>query len=97
LLDGGEAPTNGHSGSGSVDPSLFLSVIGFRDWEKFLESTDPVLVGQWAFYYNCLTPEQRKAVGNWAGVVNKAVRAGQKPRLSGHQNAAFYTLWMQTQ
>lgn len=89
-------PLNGKT-SGTVDPSLFLSVIGFKDPDPFLRNHDQILIAKWAFYYQCLTPAARKAVNNWAGVVNKAVRANQSPRLDGPQNAAFYHLWLNSQ
>ena len=97
--DAPAAPAHALNGkaSGTVDPSLFLSVIDFKDPEGFLRNHDPILIAKWAFYYQCLNPTQRKAIGNWAGVVNKAVRANQPPRFDGHQNAAFYQVWLNSQ
>jgi hypothetical protein len=90
---------HGHNGfsSGSVDPSLFLSVIGFRDAEGFLRNNDPLLIAKWAFSYHCLTETQRRAIANWPAAINKAVRANKPPRLTGEQSAAFYRIWTEAQ
>ena len=90
--DGHRPASNGHA-SGSVDPSLFLSVIGFKDPKAFLRDADETLMRQWAFYYQCLTDAQRRAVRNWPALVNNAVRNNKPPRLSGDQKARFYREW----
>ena len=84
--------SNGHA-SGSVDPSLFLSVIGFKNPKTFQRDADETLLRQWAFYYNCLNDAQRRAVRSWPALVNDAVRNNKPPRLNGDQKARFYREW----
>jgi hypothetical protein len=90
--DGHRPASNGHA-SGSVDPSLFLSVIGFKNPQTFLRDVDETLLRQWAFYYNCLNDAQRRAVRSWPALVNDAVRNNRPPRLNGDQKARFYREW----
>jgi hypothetical protein len=84
--------SNGHA-SDSVDPSLFLSVIGFKNPQTFLRDVDETLLRQWAFYYNCLNDAQRSAIRSWPALVNNAVRNNKPPRLTGVQKARFYREW----
>ena len=86
------AHANGHS-SGTVDTSLFLSVIGFKDAEAFQRSVDATLLAQWAFYYSCLNDKERTAVRSWPALVNDRVRNGKPPRMNGEQKARFYREW----
>ncbi len=90
--DGQQSSGNG-KGSDSVDPSLFLSVIGFKNPESFEKSVDSTLLAQWAFYYHTLTDAQRRAVRNWPALINDAVRGNKPPRLTGEQKARFYREW----
>lgn len=90
--DGHRPASNGHA-SGSVDPSLFLSVIGFKNPQTFLRDVDETLLRQWAFYYNCLNDAQRSAIRSWPALVNNAVRNNKPPRLTGVQKARFYREW----
>ena len=90
--DGRRPASNGHA-SGSVDPSLFLSVIGFKNPQTFLRDADETLLRQWAFYYQCLTDAQRRAIRSWPALINNAVRNNKPPRLNGDQKARFYREW----
>jgi hypothetical protein len=90
--DGRRPASNGHA-SGSVDPSLFLSVIGFKNPQTFLRDADETLLRQWAYYYQCLNDVQRRAVNSWPALVNNAVRNNRPPRLTGEQKARFYREW----
>lgn len=83
--------------SGTVDPALFLSRIGFEDADGFLRNHDRTLIAKWAFHYNCLTPQQRAAIRSWPAAINAAIRANKPPRLNGAQSAAFYRIWMESQ
>ena len=90
--DGHRPASNGHA-SGSVDPSLFLSVIGFKNPQTFLRDVDETLLAQWAFYYQCLNEAQRLSVHNWPALINNAVRNNKPPRMDGEQKARFYREW----
>jgi len=92
LADGEQAPTNGHS-SGSVDISLFLSVIGFNEPEPFVKNVNETLLAKWAFYYQCLTPTERRAIKSWPALINDRVRNNKPPRFTGEQSARFYQAW----
>lgn len=93
----GETPTQEPVVPGTVDPSLFLSRIGFEDAEGFIRNNDRTLIAKWAFHYNCLTPAQRAAIRSWPAAINAAIRANKPPRLNGAQSAAFYRIWMESQ
>jgi hypothetical protein len=90
--DGHRPASNGHA-SGSVDPSLFLSVIGFKNPQAFLRDADETLLAQWAYYYQCLNDGQRRAVNNWPALVNSSVRSNRPPRLTSEQKVRFYREW----
>jgi hypothetical protein len=93
LAPDGHRPASNGNTSGSVDPSLFLSVIGFKNPKSFQRDVDETLLRQWAFYYNCLTDAQRRAIRSWPALINNAVRNNKPPRMDGEQKARFYREW----
>ena len=92
LAAGDEAPTNGKSAR-FVDPSVFLSQIGFKNPDSLLRQETETLVAKWAFYYSCLNDTQRKAVQSWPPLVNDRVRNNKAPRLTDEQSTRFYRDW----
>lgn len=89
---GDKPATNGKSAR-FVDPAVFLSQIGFKNPDSLISQADETLLAKWAFYYQCLTPAQRKAVNSWPALINDRVRGNTPPRLNGEQSARFYQEW----
>lgn len=83
------------NGASTVDPLSFLSVIGFRNPEPFLDNVDRTLVALWAWYYMHLSDTQRRAVRDWPALVNAKVREGRQPRVTDELKTAFYKTWQQ--
>lgn len=88
--------SGGGNGHGTVDPSLFLTVIGFKDPEPFLKTVDETCLAMWAYHYATLTEPERKSVKSWPALINSKVRAGEQPRWkNGELKTAFYRAWTQ--
>ena len=88
--------SGGGNGHATVDPSLFLTVIGFKDPEPFLKTVDTTCLAMWAYHYATLTEPERKSVKSWPALINSKVRAGEQPRWkNGELKTAFYRAWTQ--
>ena len=92
LAAGDKPATNGKSAR-FVDPSVFLSQIGYKNPESLLREADETLLAKWIFYYQCLTPDQRRAIQSWPALINDRIHSNTPPRLTGDQSARFYQEW----